>query len=82
MRLWGKLAGAALALVGEVLTLGQVPPTQGPRRSRPTLFLVGDSTANHANQRGWGAPFADYFDVAKITVINRACALQRTDVLR
>ncbi len=40
----------------------------------PTLFVVGDSTANNnANGgRGWGDPFMAYFDPAKINVLNRA----------
>ena len=42
----------------------------------PTLFVVGDSTANNnANgARGWGDPFVAYFDSAKINVLNRARA--------
>ena len=48
----------------------------------PTLFIVGDSTANvapvpadGAKQRvGWGATFAAYFDPAKIRVVNAASA--------
>ena len=44
----------------------------------PSLFLVGDSTVRNGrgdganNQMGWGEPFADYFDPAKINVVNRA----------
>lgn len=40
----------------------------------PTIFVVGDSTANNnANgARGWGDPFIDYFDAEKINVSNRA----------
>jgi len=40
----------------------------------PTIFVVGDSTANNnANgARGWGDPFIDYFDAEKINVLNRA----------
>src|SRR5947209_9526400 len=40
----------------------------------PTIFVVGDSTANNnANgARGWGDPFASYFDTAKVNVTNRA----------
>jgi lysophospholipase L1-like esterase len=40
----------------------------------PTIFVVGDSTANNnANgARGWGDPFIDYFDTEKINVLNRA----------
>jgi lysophospholipase L1-like esterase len=41
----------------------------------PTLFVAGDSTAARGKgetQQGWGVPFADYFDPAKINVANRA----------
>ncbi|HET7536126.1 MAG TPA: GDSL-type esterase/lipase family protein, partial [Candidatus Didemnitutus sp.] len=41
----------------------------------PTLFIASDSTAakNDGNPiQGWGVPFADYFDPAKINVSNRA----------
>lgn len=42
----------------------------------PSLFIVGDSTANNnANgARGWGDPFIAYFDASKINVLNRARA--------
>lgn len=42
----------------------------------PTLFVVGDSTANNnANGGlGWGDPFISYFDTTKINVLNRARA--------
>lgn len=38
----------------------------------PTLFVVGDSTASNGPRNGWGDPFADYFDSARINVRNRA----------
>lgn len=40
----------------------------------PTIFVVGDSTANnHANGGlGWGDPFISYFDTSKVNVVNRA----------
>jgi lysophospholipase L1-like esterase len=41
----------------------------------PTVFIAGDSTAakNKGDPvQGWGVPFADYFDPAKINVANRA----------
>jgi lysophospholipase L1-like esterase len=40
----------------------------------PTIFVVGDSTANnHANGGlGWGDPFINYFDTSKVNVVNRA----------
>lgn len=38
----------------------------------PTIFVVGDSTANNADHRGWGDPVASYFDASKVNVLNRA----------
>lgn len=44
----------------------------------PTLWLVGDSTVRNGSgqggngQWGWGEPLADFFDPAKIRVVNRA----------
>src|SRR5260370_13041253 len=38
----------------------------------PTLFVIGDSTASNSDHRGWGDPLADYFDLTKINVGNRA----------
>ncbi len=41
----------------------------------PTIFVAGDSTAARGRgeiQQGWAVPFADYFDPAKINVVNRA----------
>jgi lysophospholipase L1-like esterase len=43
--------------------------------SLPTVFVAGDSTAargSSAQQQGWGEPFRDYFDPAKVNVVNRA----------
>jgi lysophospholipase L1-like esterase len=41
----------------------------------PTLWVAGDSTAAKGSgdaQQGWAVPLADYFDPAKINVVNRA----------
>lgn len=40
----------------------------------PTLWIIGDSTVRNGtrNQQGWGDPIADFFDPAKINVVNRA----------
>ena len=53
-----------------------VKPSPTPNPKLPTLFVVGDSTANNnANgARGWGDPFIAYFAPAKINVLNRARA--------
>src|SRR2546430_9614199 len=46
--------------------------------TRPTLWLVGDSTVRNGSgaggngQWGWGDRIAKYFDSTKINVINRA----------
>jgi len=42
--------------------------------SLPTLYLVGDSTmkVGTPGQRGWGDDMAQYFDPAKINVVNQA----------
>lgn len=53
------------------------PPVQRPANPKlPTLFVVGDSTANNnANGgKGWGDPFVAFFDTSKINVLNRARA--------
>lgn len=50
---------------------------------RPTVFVLGDSTARNTAKgktgepcAGWGTPLADYFDAAKVTVANVAHAGQ------
>src|SRR2546423_1656486 len=57
----------------------QLPFTNGDLKSTdaslPTLFIVGDSTAarnNDADHRGWGAVLVDYFDTARINLVNQA----------
>ncbi|MBZ5623414.1 MAG: rhamnogalacturonan acetylesterase [Acidobacteriia bacterium] len=47
---------------------------QSPDPKLPTLWVIGDSTANNLNHRGWADPLASYFDPAKINVVNRARA--------
>ena len=40
-----------------------------------SIFIAGDSTAARGageNQQGWGVPFAEYFDPAKVNVVNGA----------
>lgn len=57
----------------EALTL---PTPKNP--SLPTLWLVGDSTVRNGHgdgangQWGWGEPLVDFFDPARINVVNRA----------
>ena len=39
----------------------------------PRLYIVGDSTAANGQDLGWGSHLGEFFDPAKIAVINRAC---------
>ena len=43
-------------------------------KSKPTLYLVGDSTVNNSGEgfQGWGNVIGEFFDPAKINVVNRA----------
>ncbi len=58
----------------------EVPSAANP--ALPTIFIVGDSTANNhgdpnvptKNTLGWGTPFAQFFDPAKVNVVNAARA--------
>jgi lysophospholipase L1-like esterase len=38
----------------------------------PTLFIIGDSTASNGPRGGWGSWMAEYFDLTKVNVTNRA----------
>ena len=49
--------------------------TTALNRALHSIFIAGNSTAAPgagARQQGWGVPFADYFDTAKVNVVNRA----------
>lgn len=64
------------AQTGELPPL-PTPPIQRPANPKlPTLFVVGDSTANNnANGgKGWADPFIAFFDTTKLNVLNRARA--------
>lgn len=48
-------------------------PAQVRDAKLPTLWIVGDSTLNsNAPMRGWGQELAQFFDLSKINVVNRA----------
>jgi lysophospholipase L1-like esterase len=61
-----------VAMLSLSLSFAAAQPAIDPKL--PTVWVIGDSTANNANHRGWGDPFADYFDLAKVNVVNRARA--------
>jgi lysophospholipase L1-like esterase len=50
----------------------------GTQQSKPTLFLIGDSTVKNGKDKGdngqwgWGHFIGDYFDTTRISVSNRA----------
>jgi len=75
-RLGLVLFGACLLLL-VLLGAAPVPPATVPATAAaaiPTLFIAGDSTAavNSATQTGWGVHFQDYFDPAKLKIVNGA----------
>src|SRR5689334_25428779 len=52
----------------------ELPPLPPIDPSRPTLFLVGDSTVKVGTpgQVGWGEVVGDHFDLTRINVVNYA----------
>jgi lysophospholipase L1-like esterase len=65
---------AADRILSFVAACGICCMTLQAQDTKPTIFVVGDSTANNTGHKGWGDPFADYFDPAQVTVLNRAIA--------
>jgi lysophospholipase L1-like esterase len=63
---------AAAAVMGLWPSLAQEPAPMNPKL--PAVFVIGDSTASNVDRRGWADPFADYFDLTKINVVNSARA--------
>jgi lysophospholipase L1-like esterase len=71
--LFACLAAAALAALTGAAPAPPTPPATTPAASTiPTLFIAGDSTSasNTAVAMGWGIHFQDYFDPAKLKVVN------------
>ena len=52
------------------------PVAEAINPALPTLWIASDSTAANRGPElvGWGMPLADYFDLTKINVVNRAVA--------
>src|ERR1017187_3837322 len=65
---------AAIAAIGLWPALSQEPLPINIDSKLPTIFVIGDSTASNVDHRGWADPFADYFDLTKVNVVNSARA--------
>ena len=69
-----RLLGFAILALG--LAAGALVHAAEAPATLPALYVIGDSTAaNHTRTptiQGWGTPFLDYFDPAKITAVNAA----------
>lgn len=73
--LWGEVGSAQTTVQAAKPTVRPTPQAVADPML-PTLFVVGDSTANNnANgQQGWADPFTRFFDPTKVNVLNRARA--------
>lgn len=59
--------------VRPVVDDSKTTPSQIRDPKLPTLFIVGDSTVNsNSPMRGWGQELAQFFDLSKTNVVNRA----------
>ncbi|HLZ53422.1 MAG TPA: rhamnogalacturonan acetylesterase [Verrucomicrobiae bacterium] len=73
-----KTATATAAPVSEMapdLKTNPPPRIHVNNPALPTIFIAGDSTAARGageKQQGWAVPFADYFDPAKVNIVNGA----------
>lgn len=69
-------APAVVATPPAPVTPAAAVPGRGMPRNPalPTIWVVGDSTANNnaSGGLGWGAPFIKLFDESKVNVVNRA----------
>src|SRR5262245_52571890 len=65
---------ASLAIVGIIGFVCTAVLADTPPPSRPTLWIIGDSTVRNGTRglQGWGDPLKELFDSAKIQVENRA----------
>jgi len=75
--LWQYLLWTAPALAFGASVNGDKAPSDRSRDldpNLPTIFIAGDSTAaaNNEQVQGWGIPFASYFDLTKVNIVNSA----------
>lgn len=70
--------GRAVAAYPALLNTSRLNLPTPANPALPTLFLIGDSTVRNGRgdgsngQWGWGEPIVQYFDAAKLNVVNRA----------
>jgi rhamnogalacturonan acetylesterase len=66
--------GSYLTFVASLMLALQAPAPAPSLPGKPTLYLIGDSTVKVGTlgQVGWGERIADYFDPARISVVNAA----------
>lgn len=65
---WGQVKDDARPVAADTK-----PAEKAVDQKLPTLFIVGDSTLNsNSPLRGWGQELAQFFDLSKINVVNRA----------
>ena len=73
-----RFTAGIIALTAFVMAaIGFAPAHAGAQTqptTRPTVYLVGDSTVKvgTAGQQGWGDPFIKMFDASKVNVVNKA----------
>src|ERR1017187_9512917 len=60
----------SLALASAIASAFAQAPAIDPKL--PSVWVIGDSTANNNDHRGWADPFADYFNPAQVNIVNRA----------
>ncbi|MBN1361699.1 MAG: rhamnogalacturonan acetylesterase [Sedimentisphaerales bacterium] len=65
---------AVLGLLCTFVSTGALWAQDEPVQDKPTLFVVGDSTASNSRDLGWGSHLGKYFDADKVAVVNRARA--------
>jgi rhamnogalacturonan acetylesterase len=71
--LWSHAVGVAAAALGALLARPLIADADATP-SKPTLFIVGDSTVRNSTkgQQGWGERIAEHFDLTRINVVNKA----------
>lgn len=77
----GPMPAAWISPAGEAVVpdrLGWLNLPEPANPELPTVMIIGDSTARNGRgdgangEWGWGEPFADLFDPAKVNIVNRA----------